>query len=244
MRLQAALAGRAGPLLHNVRKNPDFPLRRFTRCECGTTLTGSSSRGRTKQYAYYHCPKCGVRVPREDLESQFVDLLESLQPTDEFLAVFRLNLLEKWKKRGAEAGRIQGNLKRKLIELESQQEKIAERLALDDQNADVYERLLAKKRDQATQIRLEIENAKIEDIDIESVLDFAENALCNAAHLLWLVAVPEQKPRLQKALFPVGLTFEGGKLGTDVTCSAFNLLASHSESASGLASPTGFEPVS
>ena len=242
MRVQAALAGRAGPSLHNVRKNPDFPLRRFTRCECGTALTGSSSRGRTKQYAYYHCPKCGVRVPREDLESQFVDLLESLQPTDGFLAVFRLNLLEKWKKRGAEAGRIQGNLKRKLIELESQQEKFAERLALGDQNADVYERLLAKKRDQATQIRLEIENAKIEDIDIESVLDFAENALRNAAHL-WLVAVPEQKPRLQKAFFPAGLTFEGGKLGTDVTCSAFNLLASHSESASGLARPAGFEPA-
>ena len=201
MRVQAALAGRAGPSLHNVRKNPDFPLRRFTRCECGTALTGSSSQGRTKQYAYYHCPKCSVRVPREDLESQFVDLLESLQPTDEFLAVFRLNLLEKWKKRGAEAGRIQGNLKRKLIELESQQEKIAERRALDDQNADVYERLLAKKRDQATQIRLEIENAKIEDIDIESVLDFAENALSNAAHL-WLVAVPEQKPRPSKGVLP------------------------------------------
>ena len=114
MRVQAALAGRAGPSLHNVRKNPDFPLRRFTRCECGTALTGSSSRGRDKQYPYYHCPSCGVRVRREDLESQFVDLLESLQPTDEFLAVFRLNLLEKWKKRGAEAGRIQGNLKRKL----------------------------------------------------------------------------------------------------------------------------------
>ena len=243
MRVQAALAGRAGPSLHNVRKNPDFPLRRFTRCECGTALTGSRSRGRTKQYAYYHCPKCGVRVPREDLESQFVDLLESLQPTDEFLAVFRLNLIEKWKKRGAEAGRIQGNLKRKLIELENQQEKIAERLALGDQNADVYERLLAKKRDQVTQIRLEIENAKIEKFDIEGVLDFAERALCNAAHL-WLVAVPEQKPRLQRAFFPNGLTFEGGKLRTDVTSSAFNLLASHSESVSGLASPTGFEPVS
>ena len=156
--------------------------------------------------------------------------------------MFRLNLLEKWKKRGAEAGRIQGNLKRKLIELESQQEKIAERLALGDQNADVYERLLAKKRDQATQIRLEIENAKIEDIDIESVLDFAENALRNAAHL-WLVAVPEQKPRLQKAFFPAGLTFEGGKLGTDVTCSAFNLLASNSEGASGLAYQTPVEKV-
>ena len=243
MRVQAALAGRAGPSLHNVRKNPDFPLRRFTRCECGTALTGSSSRGRTKQYSYYHCSECGVRVPREDLESQFVDLLESLQPTDEFLAVFRLNLLEKWKKRGAEAGRIQGNLKRKLIELESQQEKIAERLTLGDQNADVYERLLAKKRDQATQIRLEIENAKIEKFDIEGVLDFAERALCNAAHL-WLVAVPEQKPRLQRAFFPNGLTFEGGKLRTDVTSSAFNLLASHSESVSGWVSPTGFEPVS
>ena len=97
---------------------------------------------------------------------------------------------------------------------------------------------MPRSANQATQIRLEIENAKIEDIDIESVLDFAENALCNAAHL-WLVAVPEQKQRLQKAFFPAGLTFEGGKLETDVTCSAFNLLASHSESASGMASPRG-----
>ena len=242
VRVQAALAGRAGPTLHNVRKNPDFPLRRFTRCECGTPLTGSSSRGRGRLYAYYHCPACGIRVPREDLESQFVGLLESLQPTDEFLAVFRLNLLEKCKKHETNVGRIQGNLRRKLTELEAKQDKIAERLLLDDPNSAVYERLLVKLRAEVTQTNLEIENATIDNFDTEGVLDFAERALRNAAHL-WLMAAPEQKPRLQKAFFPDGLTFEGGKLRTDVTCSAFSLLALRSDSASGLASPTGFEPV-
>ena len=243
MRVQAALAGRARASLNNIRKNPDFPLRRFTRCECGTALTGSSSRGRGRLYAYYHCPACGVRVPREDLESQFVGLLEALQPTDDFLAVFRASLAKKCRARESDAGRIRGNLRRKLTELEAKQDKIAERLLLDDSGSDVWERLLVKLRSEVTQTQLEIENATPDDFDTEGVLDFAERALRNAAHL-WLSAAPEQKPKLQKAFFPAGLTFEGGKLRTDVTCSAFSLLALRSDSASGLASPTGFEPVS
>jgi len=79
-RAQRAL-GR-GDLSPHRLNNPDFPLRRFIICDaCGTPLTGSAPRGRSKTYPYYHCRRCkGVSVRKEVLEAEFIALLESLRP--------------------------------------------------------------------------------------------------------------------------------------------------------------------
>ena len=72
-----------------VRKNVahDFPLRGFVTCDdCGTIFTSCWSRGRTKKYAYYHCPtkgcpSYGKSIRRERLEGEFETILEELQPS-------------------------------------------------------------------------------------------------------------------------------------------------------------------
>ena len=45
-------------------------------------------------------------------------------------------------------------------------------------------------------------------------------------------------------VFPDGLTFDGSAFGTAVTCLAFAQLPTSASAEAGLASPTGFEPVS
>lgn len=58
-RVQLALKqGNKAPAKY-ISDSPAFPLRRFVSCgSCGLPLTGSSPKGRSKSYAYYHCRKC------------------------------------------------------------------------------------------------------------------------------------------------------------------------------------------
>ena len=74
------------------------------------------------------------------------------------------------------------------------------------------------------------------------VLAFAEHVVTNAARL-WIELDLVQKQRLQQTLFPEGLRFDGEKFGTAATSFAFLQLQEDSAAQSGLASPTGFEPV-
>ena len=122
-RAQAVLERNAGTR-DRVFDHPDFPLRRFVICgACDTPLTGSASKGRSQSYPYYHCRKCKhVRVKTGQLEAQFVELLETLQPRPEFMALFRAIVLDVWKERGTEARRLQLGLEQRVAELRQKEE--------------------------------------------------------------------------------------------------------------------------
>ena len=79
-----------------VAQHPDFPLRRFVRCACGRRMTGSWSGGRSRRYAFYHCPNsaCGERARKADLEDKFLSLVRMLQPNEDYAALFNQLLRE------------------------------------------------------------------------------------------------------------------------------------------------------
>ena len=83
--------------------------------------------------------------------------------------------------------------------------------------------------------------ATVEELDVETVLAFAELTLTNASRL-WTDASLDQKQRLQNVLFPEGVTFDGAGIGTTATCLAFKQLATFHAQKDGMASPPGFEP--
>jgi site-specific DNA recombinase len=225
--------------------HPDFPLRRFVSCRrCGTPLTGSAPRGRSRSYPYYHCRKCkGVSIRREALESQFLALLDGLRPRAEFIRLFRAIVLDAWKERRAGAGRLRIELEDRIRGLRERETRL-EDAYLFEKLIDVttYERQRDRIRQDIAVSELELEDAKLDEIDVEGLLGFAEHVLGNAA-TLWLEADVDQKQRIQRALFPKGLEFEDGRIGTAVTCLAFSEFRTSENSESGLASPTGFEPV-
>ena len=105
-RAQAVLDGRvvvAGP---RQRNDPDFPLRGFVRCQtCGRPLTGSWSKGRSRQYAYYHCQtKCrAVNVSKAVLEGAFASELALLQPSAGYMRLVKDRILYVCEQRRAEA---------------------------------------------------------------------------------------------------------------------------------------------
>ena len=105
-----------------------------------------------------------------------------------------------------------------------------------------YERQRDLLRETVALATIEVQDATLDEIDVEGVLGFAEHVLANATRL-WADATLELKQRLQRVLFPEGLRLKAGRLGTAATCLAFMQLRPFDGRQEGLASPTGFEPV-
>ena len=84
-------------------------------------------------------------------------------------------------------------------------------------------------------------DAKLESYDVESVLNFAEHVILNAARL-WTEFSNDQKQRLQKVLFPQGVSFSDGIYKTPETCLIFKLLEESEGEETSLATLPGIEP--
>lgn len=241
-RVQAVLAGRGGRPRRHARDNPDYPLRRFVKCgSCGKPLTGSPSTGHSRPYAYYHCTCGEVRVRTEALHDAFRGLLARLQPRPEYMKLYSAVVLDVWKESRAEARKTRARLERCVAELRQRQDRLEDafihRREIDQQT---YERQRDRLREQTMLAEVEREEATCGQLDVEGLLAFAQHVLTNAARL-WEQAPLDQRQRLQAALFPKGLVFDGSGFGTPVTCLAFSELPSPHNAKDGLASPTGFE---
>ena len=80
-----------------------------------------------------------------------------------------------------------------------------------------YERQRDRVREELALAQLAASDAALEELDVESVMSFAETVLTDASRL-WTKATPEQKQRLQAGFFPDGLRFDGNEFGTALTC--------------------------
>ena len=85
---------------------------------------------------------------------------------------------------------------------------------------------------------MELNEAVLDQLDIDGVLAFAEHVVTNSARL-WIELDLVHKQSLQQVLFPEGLRFDGERFGTAVTCLAFKKLERNRVTNSGMASPTG-----
>jgi hypothetical protein len=85
---------------------------------------------------------------------------------------------------------------------------------------------------------MELNDAVLDQLDIDGVLAFAEHVVTNSARL-WTELELVQKQRLQQVLFPEGLRFDGERFGTAVTCLAFKKLDGNGGSNFRSGVPTG-----
>ena len=98
--------------------------------------------------------------------------------------------------------------------------------------------------DEKALAELDVHDAKLEELDIEGVPNYATHTLQNAAKS-WIQCSSDQKQNSQRVLFPDGLVFDGESYRTAPTCIAFfQLLAGNFRRKNRLASRTGIEPVS
>lgn len=101
--LDGRLTGKA-TIVKYYHANPDFPLRRFTKCgRCGLALTGAWSQGKKSKYAYYCCrasSKCkSSSIPVSDIHSDLFKQLKKVKVTQVGMKMFRLLVTAEFSKR-------------------------------------------------------------------------------------------------------------------------------------------------
>jgi site-specific DNA recombinase len=244
---QAVLSGKVPVIAPLLKHRPDFPLRGFVRCAvCDRGLTGSWSKGRMHYYAYYHCrPGCrGLNVAKAKLEGLFVDELARLQPSAGYMRLLKDSVVKVWKER-------QSAVQSDLHAAEQSRQKLQKKLDRLDEaflfersiDIDTYDRHADRVREQMTLLKIDEHTSKLEEMDVEGILAFAERVLPRAADL-WVQASLDQRQRLQQLFFPQGVAFDGnGFVGTAVTAPAFSYLRPAEGGGERMVDQTGIEPV-
>jgi len=246
-RVQSVLSGRTASTAPQVRSHPDFPLRRFVRCEsCGRGLTGSWSKGRSGYYAYYHCrPGCrAVNVTKAKLEGLFADELARLQPTPGYMRLLNESILQIWKARKASVKAELTNAERAAKAIQDKLNRLDEAFLFERSiDIDTYDRHAERLREELTLARIDRHSGYLDELDVEAILAFAERVLPRAADL-WIQASLDQRQRFQQLFFPEGIAFGGnGFVRTAVTTRAFSYLQPPTSENEGLVDLTGIEPV-
>ncbi len=208
VRLRLALAP------SKTRQHPDFPLRRFVACAtCGEPLTGAWSVGRSARYAYYHCRKRCVQTKKAALETAFLAFLGRMQPDPEFLDLLQRIVLDGYREERTRATEHRDGLAARVSTIEAQLRRLDEAYLFEKViDRDTYTERREEARDRLTLVRMELSQATIDDVDVEGALAGATYAIRNGAALWTSATNPEQRERLQWALFPDGLTWSGSEL--------------------------------
>jgi hypothetical protein len=164
-----------------------------------------------------------------------------MQPKPEYVKLFSAIVLDVWKEKQAQNLTLSVSLKQRLEDLREKKEKLEEAYIYQKTiDRGTYERQRDKLNEKITLAEMEEHDAKLEDYEIEAVLNFAEHVVLNAARL-WTEFSSEQKQRLQKVLFPEGVRFKDGVIKTDATCSFFKVLPEIQGEKSKLATLPGIE---
>jgi len=177
-------------------------------------------------------------VKKEQLEAAFLAKLERMKMRPEFFAVLKTVVTDMWAQRRELARDAQQRSRTRIEVLQERMGQLEEahifRRSIDQAT---FERHQDQLREQIALAELELHESKLEELDIEGILAFAEQLLENPARL-WSEASPAQRQRIQVALFPEGVPYDGSEFGTAVTCFAFNDFPAFSEVRTGVASPT------
>lgn len=206
-----------------------FPLRGCVKCaECGSLFTASTPKGRTEHYSYYFCQKKGCsqrykNIPKEKLESEFLELLEKIQPNqviiDQFIKIFE----QAWLELDTEYNSQIRKYKMELGDLKASVQFYLERLpkTKDLATIETYEATIGELRKKEVTLKERLDTFTKQDLEysqtdygtaLNSVIEFSKN-LVN----IWKNSGSEGKKTTFKMVFAEHLVYsQNGIYGTAV----------------------------
>jgi site-specific DNA recombinase len=246
-RVQDVLAGRSVQS-GRVRDNDDFPLRRFVRCgKCNTPMTGSWSTSRSgKKYPYYHCRKdrCdGTNIRKDRLEELFVDQLRQINVREETIDLLDASVEDLIKERTAEARSALTDLNSRLEDLRAARLRLVDAYVDHKIDEQTYDERKAMFDSEIDVIERQVERSQVKDIDVAAVMRFARSHLLDLPGC-WNQLESGHKQGFQRVMFPNGLSYCDGAVGTSETSWLFPQFMPETSNKKVEALPTGFEPVS
>ena len=236
---------------NGITASHEWPLRSsFVKCaDCGESVTGSSPKGRTKNYPIYHCPKCRaktvghrVSVSKDKLHDEFEALLQSVTPSEATLKLFRSQVVKKWQNVHKGQRIQQQQLQQELEKLKDRKQRVITLFI--DGNLTSAEKLEQTNKIDSEILRTELKlnEASNQVVSSEVLIDFGINMIMNAPKL-WRIANELERQRLQTAIFPEGLTYDFVKgFGTAKTGDLYGAIREFEVKKSNVVGMPGFEP--
>jgi len=231
----------------------DFPLRGYVACSgCGGTLTASWSAGRRGKYPYYRCNNtktCDVRpksIKKTELESRFLEFLESVKIRPEVIRLTEKITIEKYREKTLDINQKKIDLKQEGKKLEDEVGRVVDKI-MNSNSQNVIERLeievdrLTLKMKALEKELLGVEQMPVTlEISVSKVMEFISKPA-----LFWAKGNFEQKRMVQTMLFvsPVEYSSERG-FGTANLSLPFKLLQECGGHKTNLVEAGGFEPPS
>lgn len=228
------------------KRGEEFPLKGLLLCaDCNGPLTGSVVKGNGGKYHYYHCHINGHagRSSAKQINEQVAKLLSEISVvTPAIMSLLRDYLHQAAHEDQAVALTDKGQLTTEIESLTKRKERLLD--ALTDGAIDT-----ATYRRKVEGFDIEITKCQylLEQCDREIILDDAmiEQTGWRLKDLptLWNSWDSETRARLIKIFFPNGIIVSRGTFQTTAIDSIFKELLQQNRVNSGMAPPTGFEPV-
>lgn len=223
--------------------NPDFPLRVFAKCtKCGGKFTGSWSRGNGGKYAYYHCAACHKpSVPKMDMEIKFMEFLQQLAPKPDEAKMFKAIVLDAWEQKHKDISFDIANYDKRIQEAEAEKQQVIDLVKRDVFDEETAKEELGRIKEKLALLRLERNDLRIDEFDLEIRLNFSLFFMQNV-HRLWFEATLAQKLKFQEMVFPNGVTFDYQTFGTKEIASIYKLKSQLEAEKSTMVPREGLEP--
>ncbi len=227
--------------------NSKFPLRKLVTCDkCETPLTGSVSRGRNKQYAYYHHghQKClsAQSIPKEAFEQLFTEYLDSLTPSIEYEKMFKGVVLDIWQNNYKRLDSENEKVRKDIVNLEKERQKVFD-FHRDGKYTD--DEFLGQKKliqDRIDGQYILLQDNRVAEFSMEEALDHCFNYVRNTTEK-WVTADYPKKLRLQRMIFKSKVEFDGKKFGTAELSQVYKINQTFQSDKSSLVAPRGVEPL-
>ncbi len=248
-KIQDRLEGRAiAPTRKNL--NEDFPLRGSVLCAtCNTPLTASWSKGRKARYAYYlcrerSCENYGKSIKKDQIEGDFVLLLEQLRPSGELFSVVEKMFTRIWNLRSEYQKERLQTLKLQEKKVQRDINSLLDRIvqATSEAVISAYELRVHKLEEEKALIQERLENGAKPIRDFKTTFRTALSFLANP-HVLWSSERYEDKRAVLKLTFSDNLLYDRNSgFRTAKTTLPFKVLDEFSGLQKGMVPRGGIEP--
>lgn len=196
-----------------LKSNDLFPFRGLLICpKCGKHLTGSSSKGKSKKYNYYHCiSKCGFRMSVNKVHTLVNEFLNSLVLLPDFKPLFSC-VLGACLKTNIDQNLLNSRrLLKKVNDLTVRADKARDLLLDGSLSPKEYKAIRANCETQINILREALQNTTKENKSITLTISTSAEAISPLYSLLENCSTNEKKETI-KYLFPYGIICDSNRI--------------------------------
>lgn len=230
------------------KNSEDFPLRHFAICGCcGRPLTASFSSGKSgRKFPYYRCynSDCPSKksIAKDKIEKEFVEYLKEIAPNEKYLKCIKPIIIDVWRTKYKEMNGERTKIERDIEGLKKEKTELIamkKRGLLSDED---FLEDLDKIKNRITDKHIKLEEAKIEDFDIEEAIEYVFGFISKISRL-WEEADFKSKVKIQSSIFPEKVVYQYNGFETPNLSLLFQQKKEFCNSNSLVVASRGIEPL-